>query len=430
MPGEDDPDHAAHLLPHQDRIPREDPEAADDQHHDAPETDIREQPVIGVDVRLRQRSDPVDDVEDPDDEEEIAAEGDPARCRRTLKGLLRLLLVVRTRHFRPLLVSMWTHRFLHGTPDTSRPTWRTILSGDGHDDHDLRRRAARRAPERPDDPRAGPCARSSSTGWPRPGSRASRRSASSTRRACRRWRAPRRSSPRSSACPGVVYAGLALNDKGYDRLRETGLDEVHFAFAASEEFNRRNAGATVEDSVQSAERIVAPRPRGRDPRDGDDRHRVRLPVRGRDRPGARARDRRPARRARAPTRSSSPTRSASACRGRSGTSSPRPSSSARRSASTSTTRARPASPTPTRRSRPARPSSTRRSAASAAAPSRRARPATSATEDLVYLLHGEGIETGIDLDALIGVAQWLEGVLGRPLEGQVYRAGTFAPVAG
>jgi len=52
-----------------------------------------------------------------------------------------------------------------------------------------------------------------------------------------------------------------------------------------------------------------------------------------------------------------------------------------------------------------------------------------ATEDLVYLLHGEGIETGIDLGALIGVAEWLEGVLGRQLEGQVYRAGTFAPVA-
>jgi hydroxymethylglutaryl-CoA lyase/(R)-citramalyl-CoA lyase len=52
-----------------------------------------------------------------------------------------------------------------------------------------------------------------------------------------------------------------------------------------------------------------------------------------------------------------------------------------------------------------------------------------ATEDLVYLLHGEGIETGIDLGALIGVADWLESVLGRQLEGQVYRAGSFAPVA-
>ena len=46
-----------------------------------------------------------------------------------------------------------------------------------------------------------------------------------------------------------------------------------------------------------------------------------------------------------------------------------------------------------------------------------------ATEDLVYLLEGEGIETGVDLEALIGVSQWLESVLGRTLEGQVYRAG-------
>jgi isopropylmalate/homocitrate/citramalate synthase len=53
-----------------------------------------------------------------------------------------------------------------------------------------------------------------------------------------------------------------------------------------------------------------------------------------------------------------------------------------------------------------------------------------ATEDLVYLLHGEGVETGIDLDALIAVAEWLEGVLGRELPGQVYRAGSFEPVAG
>ena len=53
-----------------------------------------------------------------------------------------------------------------------------------------------------------------------------------------------------------------------------------------------------------------------------------------------------------------------------------------------------------------------------------------ATEDLVYLLHGEGVETGIDLGALIDVANWLESRLGRELEGQVYKAGTFAPIAG
>jgi hydroxymethylglutaryl-CoA lyase/(R)-citramalyl-CoA lyase len=50
-----------------------------------------------------------------------------------------------------------------------------------------------------------------------------------------------------------------------------------------------------------------------------------------------------------------------------------------------------------------------------------------ATEDLVYLLEGEGVETGIDLDALVGVSQWLEGLLGRTLEGYVYRAGSWPP---
>jgi hydroxymethylglutaryl-CoA lyase/(R)-citramalyl-CoA lyase len=48
-----------------------------------------------------------------------------------------------------------------------------------------------------------------------------------------------------------------------------------------------------------------------------------------------------------------------------------------------------------------------------------------ATEDLVYLLEHEGVETGVDLDALIETVTWLEGIFGRRLEGQVYRAGTF-----
>jgi hydroxymethylglutaryl-CoA lyase/(R)-citramalyl-CoA lyase len=46
-----------------------------------------------------------------------------------------------------------------------------------------------------------------------------------------------------------------------------------------------------------------------------------------------------------------------------------------------------------------------------------------ATEDLVYLLEGEGVETGVDLDALVRVSEWLEGILGRTLPGYVYRAG-------
>jgi hydroxymethylglutaryl-CoA lyase len=36
-----------------------------------------------------------------------------------------------------------------------------------------------------------------------------------------------------------------------------------------------------------------------------------------------------------------------------------------------------------------------------------------ATEDVVYLLNGLQIETGIDLDRLVQTGQWISGVLGR-----------------
>jgi len=48
-----------------------------------------------------------------------------------------------------------------------------------------------------------------------------------------------------------------------------------------------------------------------------------------------------------------------------------------------------------------------------------------ATEDLVYVLEGEGVDTGIDLGALVDVSRWLEELLGRRLEGYVYRAGAW-----
>ena len=53
-----------------------------------------------------------------------------------------------------------------------------------------------------------------------------------------------------------------------------------------------------------------------------------------------------------------------------------------------------------------------------------------ATEDLVYLLHGMGHETGIDLERLVECAAWLAGQLGKELPGQVHKAGTFEAVAG
>ena len=45
-----------------------------------------------------------------------------------------------------------------------------------------------------------------------------------------------------------------------------------------------------------------------------------------------------------------------------------------------------------------------------------------ATEDVVYLLQGMGIATGIDLDALIDAGQYISGQLGRPTQSRVARA--------
>ena len=48
-----------------------------------------------------------------------------------------------------------------------------------------------------------------------------------------------------------------------------------------------------------------------------------------------------------------------------------------------------------------------------------------ATEDLVWQLERDGVRTGVDVDALVAVSEWLEGVLGRRLEGNLYRASTW-----
>jgi isopropylmalate/homocitrate/citramalate synthase len=48
-----------------------------------------------------------------------------------------------------------------------------------------------------------------------------------------------------------------------------------------------------------------------------------------------------------------------------------------------------------------------------------------ATEDVVYLLEREGVATGVDLDALIATARWLGSVLDRPLPGRVQQAGPW-----
>jgi hydroxymethylglutaryl-CoA lyase len=50
-----------------------------------------------------------------------------------------------------------------------------------------------------------------------------------------------------------------------------------------------------------------------------------------------------------------------------------------------------------------------------------------ATEDLVYLLERSGVDTGVDLDALIAASEWLGDQLGRPTPSLVSKAGGFPP---
>jgi hydroxymethylglutaryl-CoA lyase/(R)-citramalyl-CoA lyase len=228
---------------------------------------------------------------------------------------------------------------------------------------------------------------------------------------------------------GVSYAGLVLNERGYDRLRETGLDEVHVTFAATEEFNRRNAGASVEESLLVAERILE-----RASADGI-RSTVTIgvafgcPFKGAVDPGrvaelaARVAGAGPGEITVADTIGVGVPRQVRDLVGRlqplgipigihlhntrnTGLANAYAALEAGVSvfdASVGGIGGCPFAPRAT---------------------------GNIATEDLVYLLHGEGVETGIDLDAVIEVATWLESVLGRELEGQVYKAGTFAPVAG
>ena len=56
---------------------------------------------------------------------------------------------------------------------------------------------------------------------------------------------------------GVSYAGLVLNEKGYERAVAAGVDEVHYAFSAADEFGRRNQNATTEQGLKTALALVA-----------------------------------------------------------------------------------------------------------------------------------------------------------------------------
>ncbi len=230
---------------------------------------------------------------------------------------------------------------------------------------------------------------------------------------------------------GVIYAGLVLNEKGYVRLAQTsGLDEAHYAFAATETFNRRNQNASVEESIEAGKRIVA-----RAHADGL-RATVTIGVAfGCPFEGKVDSDR--------VLRIAAELAEAEADEivfaDTVGVAVPRMVKGLVSKATAMQMKPVGVHLHNTRNTGFANAFAAVEAGAAVldasvggvgGCPFAPRATGNICTEDLVYLLHGEGIETGIDLEAVIGVAEWLEGVLGRQLEGQVYRAGAFAPVAG
>jgi isopropylmalate/homocitrate/citramalate synthase len=228
---------------------------------------------------------------------------------------------------------------------------------------------------------------------------------------------------------GVVYAGLVLNERGYDRLAATNLEEAHFAFASTDTFNRRNQNASPEESLDTARTIVerahadgiratvtigtafgcpfdgAVDPArvlgfaerlaaaGADEIVFADTVGVGVPRQVKELVGAAVAFGPPVGVHLHNTRNTGFANAYAALEA----------GATMLDASVGGIGGCPFAPRAT---------------------------GNVCTEDLVYMLHGEGVETGIDLDALIDVAGWLETVLERPLPGQVYRAGSFEPVAG
>jgi isopropylmalate/homocitrate/citramalate synthase len=229
--------------------------------------------------------------------------------------------------------------------------------------------------------------------------------------------------------PGVVYAGLVLNERGYDRLAETGLGEVHVAFAATEEFNRRNQNASPEESLAAAAAIV-----GRAHADGI-RATVTIGV-AFGCPFEGAVD--PARVVGFASQLADAGTDEIVLADTVGVAVPRQVTNL---VAETSKLSRPVGVHlhNTRNTGFANAYAALEAGATVldasvgglgGCPFAPRATGNICTEDLVYMLHGEGVETGIDLAALIAVAEWLEGELGRELPGMVYRAGTFAPVAG
>jgi hydroxymethylglutaryl-CoA lyase/(R)-citramalyl-CoA lyase len=215
---------------------------------------------------------------------------------------------------------------------------------------------------------------------------------------------------------GTEYSGLALNEQGYERLAASGLDRVNFTLAATETFNRRNGNRTLAEAQDSAERVLE---RTSLPLTLTISVAFGCPFEGRVDPGVVAAiAERFADRAEIVLADTIGVATPMQVRGL-----------------VERTHAAGAHLHNTRNTGYANALAALDAGATVldascgglgGCPYAPRATGNIATEDLVYLLEGEGVQTGVDLDALIATSEWLEGVLGRRLEGYVYRAGAWA----
>jgi isopropylmalate/homocitrate/citramalate synthase len=213
---------------------------------------------------------------------------------------------------------------------------------------------------------------------------------------------------------GTEYSGLVLNERGYERFAATGLDRVNATLGATEEFNRHNGNASLEEAIASVERILAA---AQVPATVTISVAFGCPFEGRVDPG------------RVADLAARFEGAEVALADTIGVATPREVRSL-----VERTGAAGFHGHNTRNTGYANALAALEVGASVldasvgglgGCPYAPRASGNVATEDLVYLLEHEGVETGVDLDALIGISTWLEGIFGRKLEGQLYRAGNF-----
>ena len=214
---------------------------------------------------------------------------------------------------------------------------------------------------------------------------------------------------------GTEYSGLALNVRGYERLRASGLDRVNFTLAATDSFSRRNANQSRDEAQAAAAEVIA---QSDLPVTLTISVAFGCPFEGRVDPGV------------VVDLATRFAKTELVLADTIGVATPR-----QVRALVERTGARGVHLHNTRNTGYANAIAALESGATlfdascgglGGCPYAPRATGNIATEDLVYLLTGEGIDTGIDLGALIATSEWMEGLLGRRLEGQVYRAGTWA----